>query len=806
MNEEHNSQEALQQEIQDLKLQVADLQAQMQSSRVTSYITALNTTATKLLKRKNVDDLLQAIVDQSTELADTAHGFIYVLEDEDQQIMRARSASGLFKKYLGRTLTPDEGVVGHVVRTGESLTVVDYPNWDGRTKLNSGDAFYSAAAFPLKINEKIIGILALVYEETGREFSTEMIEILSGFAHLAAIAIDNAKLYQDLTESQHFTRKILDTIPEIVRVHDVVKGGPIFANNSLPKILGYSIEDANAMETDEQYGTIHPDDFDNWISAYNKAFEAKDNEIIEVDFRIRHKDGHWLWLRRHETVFQRDETGKPYQLLAIVYDITERKKAELALEASQQFNKKIAETIPDIIRIFDIAENRNIYGNDGITRVLGYQPEELEYVSEEDTLNFVHPQDQQEWLEANHLIKSGTIEDVHEFEYRFKHANGTWRWIHLRDTVFSRDEQNKPKQIIGIARDITEQKNAEVELQKQAHLLNVVNEAIVSCDLNNIIQSWNKGAEKLYGWRAEDVIGKQVSNVIPTGYSDDITDFIVQNTLREKAHWEGEILQFHKNGEAIHIFNSTTLIKDENDTIIGTVVVNRDISARKKIENDLKESQHFAKKVTDTIPEMLRVYDLVEQKNIYANGSLEEILGYLVDEINTLDRATAEKMIHPEDVNEWNRMLNALHGIRTNQVLEATYRVRHANGEWRWLNRRDIVFQTDGDGNPTQTLNITEDITEKKEREKQLEASEQRFRTMMDTTHAIVFLFDAKKNITYINPASEEILGYEQEALLGSQFWALLDEESSSKIQDVMTHYLETGTVKPPNLELKCEQ
>lgn len=570
-------------QIDALQNEVAMLKRQINHNPADVYLKAVKEISTLLMQRANVDDLLNVIVQQSAQLADTPHGFIYLLEDDNK--MWARAATGLFEPHIGRFMIENRGVVWEVWQTGKPMTISDYDTWSKRMSSVIGEgAFYSAAAFPLKSDDVVLGVLALVYEEHGREFDEQTIALLEGFADLATIALNNTRLYSELNENRQFTQRILDTVPEIVRVYDYQQRRLIFTNNSMLNILGYSEDEIGNLSSEYQKTNIHPDDLAEWKETGQQIFEAEDGEIIELEYRTKNRDGEWRWLHRQEVVFQRDDAGKVTQLLAVIKDITEKKDAERKLKENQQFNEKIAQAIPDIIRIYDIQEDQNYYVNNALPAILGYTTEELASYSFEAVQELMHPDDRALWLTAEHKLKHGLTDDVQEFEYRFKHRDGKWRWVRRRDAIFLYDDDGNPKQYIGIIQDITKQKEAEIDLQRQAHLLTIMNDAVISTDTEFRIESWNSAAETLYGWKSQEVIGKLVSEIIPPEYVDDTNRQEALKTLQSQGTWHGEVIQYHRNGDPLDILSSVTLIKNNEGEAIGSVAVNRDITERKQIE------------------------------------------------------------------------------------------------------------------------------------------------------------------------------------------------------------------------------
>lgn len=128
--------------------------------------------------------------------------------------------------------------------------------------------------------------------------------------------------------------------------------------------------------------------------------------------------------------------------------------------------------------------------------------------------------------------------------------------------------------------------SVEEKLQYHASLLQSIFDAVISTDMKYNIRSWNEGAEQLYGWKAEEVIGKPATKIIPTDYAkNNREDF--RKTLMNKGFWRGEVIQKRRDKTAVNIFASISLIKNAKGKPIGTVSVNRDITDRVRLQENL---------------------------------------------------------------------------------------------------------------------------------------------------------------------------------------------------------------------------
>ncbi len=139
--------------------------------------------------------------------------------------------------------------------------------------------------------------------------------------------------------------------------------------------------------------------------------------------------------------------------------------------------------------------------------------------------------------------------------------------------------------MVLVAQDATERQRNLEQLQYDARLLNEVSDAIVSATMDGTIISWNQGAEVIYGWKADEVIGKTLNEVIATEYDDTVK----QQYSIDDGYWRGEVLQKRKDGSSVDILASIALLYDHDGLPNATVAVNHDITQLKEAERQLEE-------------------------------------------------------------------------------------------------------------------------------------------------------------------------------------------------------------------------
>lgn len=162
-----------------------------------------------LINQLDVNSLLEAVLARATVLMGTEHGYIYVVEPDEQEMV-IRIGAGVFTEHIGIRLKRGEGIGGRVWEQGEPMTVDQYNTWSGR---RDGFSFIHAiAAIPLRSGDKISGVLGVAYTEENRKFSTEEISLLTSLGQLASLALQNARLFAAAQEELSERKRAEDAL------------------------------------------------------------------------------------------------------------------------------------------------------------------------------------------------------------------------------------------------------------------------------------------------------------------------------------------------------------------------------------------------------------------------------------------------------------------------------------------------------------------------------------------------------------------------------------------------------------------
>ena len=169
------------------------------------YLEALHETTLGLIGRLDLQELLEDLVRRAGLLMNTSHGFVYIAEPGADEI-EGRVGIGLFNRSVGKSLKAGDGLVGTVWQTGQPMVINDYDHWSGRVKDFEYNQISSLAGVPLTSGTQVVGVLGLAYDcqdcETNKTFNQNEVDQLTRFAHLASLALDNARLYTAAKEAR----------------------------------------------------------------------------------------------------------------------------------------------------------------------------------------------------------------------------------------------------------------------------------------------------------------------------------------------------------------------------------------------------------------------------------------------------------------------------------------------------------------------------------------------------------------------------------------------------------------------------
>ncbi|MGB3238654.1 MAG: PAS domain S-box protein [Geitlerinemataceae cyanobacterium] len=441
--------------------------------------------------------------------------------------------------------------------------------------------------------------------------------------------------------------------------------------------------------------------------------------------RYLHQDGSELWVNLTLSVVG-NAARQPEYLIGVVEDISDRKYGEGLLQDSEDRFQAIFEQAAVGMKICTL-EGRFFRPNQKFCDIVGYSRIEL---LERTSQDITHPEDLPKSLDLKRQLQAGEI-PYYSREERYVRKDGSIVWVNLMLSLM-RDAMGEPKYFIGVVEDISARKQAEVALRESEERFRSMFEnhksimLLIEPETGEIIDA-NQAAEKFYNRAQDDLCSLTFFdlNQFPK-------DQVAQEMIEAKLEVKNTFIFPHKlaDGELRWVELYSSPIEYQGKHLLFSII--HDITDRKEAEEALKESQHFVQQIADSTPNILYVYDLLEQQNTYVNHEITTILGYTPEEFQKLKMTEFELLVHPEDHLNFKKYIHQFRTARTDNIFELEYRMQHANGQWRWLCRRDTLFNRTEDGKPKQILGTATDITERKQMEGQLQQANQELKNWVN--------------------------------------------------------------------------
>jgi PAS domain S-box-containing protein len=281
----------------------------------------------------------------------------------------------------------------------------------------------------------------------------------------------------------------------------------------------------------------------------------------------------------------RDLQGRITGAVMVFHDVSRRRAAERALRASEERLSAVFAQAALGIAVANL-DGRLQEANLKFCSILGYS---LEEIRRHTFLDLTHPDDLEATREQVKKLVAGEI-DSYAIEKRYVRKDGGAVWSSTTVTLL-RNQSGVAAQFIGIIQDITDRKYAESLTSRLASVIENSDDAIITKTLDGIISTWNPGAERIFGYTAEEAIGKPVTILIPEQHLDEEPG-ILERIRRGERIDHYQTTRRRKNGEFINVSLTVSPIKDDSGRIVGASKIARDITRQKRSENLIREQAH----------------------------------------------------------------------------------------------------------------------------------------------------------------------------------------------------------------------
>ncbi|MBW4513271.1 MAG: PAS domain-containing protein [Scytonematopsis contorta HA4267-MV1] len=529
--------------------------------------------------------------------------------------------------------------------------------------------------------------------------------------HTVHSAITNASLRRELQRSEERLRLSLEAAQMATWEWDLITDKVWLSPNF---VTLFGLEPGMFAETAEAWlEKVHPEDREKVKNRIAQQRIQQNDSSQEYRLLLNEKI---YWVCSQSRVIL-DASNSPIRMVGTIHDITERKQTQKKLQDSQRFIQQIAETVPGLIYVYDLIEQRNVYINSQAIGMLGYTPELMISMGEEAISQLMHPSDRLEIVKHWQRLKSAADEEVFTFEYRMRHMNGEWRWFCSRDKVYKRTPLGLPHQIIGNAQDITERKQMEEALKLTQERFQLATTAV-----NCIVYDWDIQSNTVE--RSEGIIeqlGYTQEEALPTPewwrsiiHPDDIKEPIKESQfdLPSGNLNSMEYRLCHKYEKRyIWVRDTAFVVRDKDDNLLRVVGITIDINDIKQTEIKFQESAEQVRLATTAAELGMWFWDIT------------------VDELVWTEKCKALFGLSPDTKMSYELFLNCLHSEDRQRTHEAVtrcleekvdydieYRSVWSDGSVHWIAAKGRSFY-DAEDKPIKMMGTAQNITERKELE-----------------------------------------------------------------------------------------
>ncbi len=603
----------------------------------------------------------------------------------------------------------------------------------------------STLLLPIIVERHLQGVLCFTDRRVTREWREEHRRLARTVAASVATVLQQEALKAAARQSHEDYHELFLNANDIVYTHDLT--GRFTSVNRAGQILfGYTADEFSRMSIED---IVAPSD----LSRVRKMIATKlGSGEVRTTYRVlcRARDGRELQVETSTRVLTRD--GKQVGIHGIARDITERVEAErqLAWHAATVAESPYAIVGRDINGVI-------VSWNKAAQDLYGYTAEEAIGT----TGDYLIPPGEPLGNIPAAIMESSRAGEPTSGEFRRKTKAGDIITVSLSISAVH-DAQGNVIGGAGISRDITAERKAAEEIARLAAIIESSHGAIVSRDRAGRIVSWNGGAARLYGYSADEVMGRTMEFLEPEGTRGEM-ERIHQILLAGGRLEDHETVRITRDGRLLDVTLSLFPVRDETGEIRSVAGIDRDVTEQKRIQSALAESEERYRLVALAANEVVWDWDL-KQKQVQWSESIAEVLGFPLQEVPTREDWWPEQ-IHPDDQDRIRTALQeAVKGAETQITFE--YRLRRQDGSYACVRDRCCLVR-DARGYVTRMVGAILDITEQREAEAARRESETTFREMFAASPQPTYVCgEDSGRLLEVNAAMVDQFGFDREELL----------------------------------------
>lgn len=808
--------------------------------------------ATQIRSSLNLSEILRTTVEQIRSHLNCDRTVIWQLQTDTHVIVAAEASSSQDVYDLGtQTTDPCFSDWIDVYTHGRVRVVPDIyttPMTDCHRQGLENLQIRAKIIVPILQGQTLWGLLVASESHGPRQWLTEEITLLQQLATQVAIAIQQATAYQQietelaekrkieaaLIESQNCYITLAAAVPVGIFRTDT-QGNCIYVNTSWCSLTGLTPSEAIGRGWTQ---AIHPQDRDKITSEW--YFAVHENRPFQLEYRYQRPDGLITWVFG-QAIIERDINGEIIGYVGTATDITERKQDSEILEnliegtsavTGKDFFPALAEHISKAFELdrIVITEFRNrvfckLVDCSNPQFQADHVNEDFEELYVKSDLGLALQNQAGESLGYiaiwNKTLKNSSnlgkiIDILRVFATR---AEAEIERLRVTEALQQRNQELRQAQLsleefnLSLESLVRQQTKEVLNLNiLQKAILDGADYSIISTDLQGVIQTFNAGAEKMLGYRAEEVIGKVTPEIFHDraeveAHAQDLSqklgqilkhgfDLLVSRSQKSLIN-EKEWTHIRKDGSRFPVLVSVTALHDLQGKIIGYLGIGKDITQSKQAELEREK-----------LLQELSAFKLgLDQAAIVSITNIEGVITYVNDRFCEISSYSRDQLL-----GKTHRLINS--GYHHPRFFKQLWRTiiqgkvwrgeicnRTKNGDFYWVDSTIVPF-LDSQGKPFQYLGIRFDISDRKKIEAELAKSEAQFRGLVEGANDVIWSFDLDGLYTYLSPQFETLFGWKPSEWIGKSFVDLVHPDDLEILIKNNHQYILAGEISH-NFEIR---
>ena len=647
--------------------------------------------------------------------------------------------------------TATERVTGHSRDELIGTDFADYFTDPDKARSGYQQAFREGSVrdYELEIRHRNGQLTPVMYNAS--VYRDESGEIIGLFAAARDIT-ESKRAEKALQTASAYNRSLIEaSLDPLVTIS--AEGKVTDVNRGTERVTGYS--------RSELIGTDFADYFTDPEKAragYQQVF--RDGLVKDYELEIRHQGGRLTPVMYNASVY-RDESGEIIGVFAAARDVSDRKRAEEALQAASAYNRSLIEASLDPLVTIS-AEGKVTDVNRGTERVTGYSRNEL--IGTDFADYFTDPEKARAGYQQ--VFRDGLVKD---YELEIRHKDGRLTPVMYNASVY-RDQSGEIIGVFAAARDVSDRKRAEEALQAAS----AYNRSLIEASLDPLVTISAEGKVTDVNTATERVTGYSRNELIGTDFADYFTDPEKARSGYQQAFRDGSVRDYeleirHKSGNLTQVTYNASVYSDESGRIIGLFAAARDVSDRKRAEEALQAASAYNRSLIEASLDPL-VTISAEGKVTDVNTATERVTGYLRNELIGTD--FADYFTDPEKARAGYQQ-----AFRDGSVRDYELEIRHKSGNLTQVTYNASVY-TDEAGKIIGLFAAARDISDRKKAEEALAKRNRDIEAILNASTDSVFLLSADWSFIALNEATAARLGEDSYGLLGKSLSDILPQET----------------------------